>query len=237
LSGSYAAASALQREYVGTLTITIAYQAVLEDAATAAAEHDLDHVLIDDDGLVADTYGVSGTPAAVLVERDGSIATWGAGGERAIEELVEQALMPPPAAPGDPLPDLGARMLGGEEIRLRAFVGRETLFVFWNPSCGHCRQMHADLRRFEPEHTVGDTRLVIVSSGDTKTTSDEHFASLVVLDEGFTVGRAVGVPGTPSALLIDRQGRISADVVAGAEAIFALARRAPERLEVGYAGT
>jgi hypothetical protein len=79
LSGSYAAASALQREYVGTLTITIAYQAVLEDAATAAAEHDLDHVLIDDDGLVADTYGVSGTPAAVLVERDGSIATWGRG--------------------------------------------------------------------------------------------------------------------------------------------------------------
>ena len=48
--------------------------------------------------------------------------------------------------------------------------------------------------------------------------------SPVVLDEGFTVGEAFGANGTPSAVLVDEQGRIASSLVEGASAVLALAR-------------
>jgi hypothetical protein len=45
----------------------------------------------------------------------------------------------------------------------------------------------------------------------------------VVLDQGFTAGRAFGATGTPSAVLIDAQGRIASPVAVGAAAVLALA--------------
>ena len=47
--------------------------------------------------------------------------------------------------------------------------------------------------------------------------------SPVVLDQQFSVGQAFGVGGTPSAVLVDVEGRIASEVAVGAPAVLELA--------------
>jgi hypothetical protein len=47
--------------------------------------------------------------------------------------------------------------------------------------------------------------------------------STVVLDQEFATGQAFGTNGTPTAVLIDEQGKVATEVVAGAPAVLALA--------------
>jgi hypothetical protein len=51
-----------------------------------------------------------------------------------------------------------------------------------------------------------------------------EFRSPVVLDESFSVGRAFGACGTPSAVLIDEDGKIAFPLAVGTPAILTLAR-------------
>ncbi|MDQ3978273.1 MAG: hypothetical protein M3314_01800 [Actinomycetota bacterium] len=44
-----------------------------------------------------------------------------------------------------------------------------------------------------------------------------------MLDESFAAGRAFGAPGTPSAVLVDAEGRVASELVVGARAILELA--------------
>jgi hypothetical protein len=44
-----------------------------------------------------------------------------------------------------------------------------------------------------------------------------------LLDEGFSTGRKFGAGGTPSAVLVDGNGKIASDVAVGAPAVMALA--------------
>ena len=43
--------------------------------------------------------------------------------------------------------------------------------------------------------------------------------STTVLDQQFTAGRAFGASGTPSAVLVDAEGRIASEVAVGAPAV------------------
>ena len=45
----------------------------------------------------------------------------------------------------------------------------------------------------------------------------------VVLDHHFAAGRAFGASGTPSAVLVDAEGRIASEVAVGAPAVLDLA--------------
>jgi len=45
----------------------------------------------------------------------------------------------------------------------------------------------------------------------------------VVLDQHFAVGRAFGANGTPSAVLVDEEGKVASEVAVGAQAVLELA--------------
>lgn len=47
--------------------------------------------------------------------------------------------------------------------------------------------------------------------------------SAVVIDQGFNAGRTFGASGTPSAVLVDADGKIAANTAVGAPAVLALA--------------
>jgi hypothetical protein len=47
--------------------------------------------------------------------------------------------------------------------------------------------------------------------------------STVVLDQEFATGRAFGTNGTPTAVLIDEQGKIASELAVGAPGVLALA--------------
>ena len=48
--------------------------------------------------------------------------------------------------------------------------------------------------------------------------------STVVLDQVFSVGSTFGANGTPSAVLVDEQGKIASELAVGAPAVLTLAR-------------
>jgi hypothetical protein len=96
--------------------------------------------------------------------------------------------------------------------------------LFWDPAYGYSQQMLADLKAWEASPPAGAPRLLVVSRGEPETNRTVGLTSTTVLDQGFDVGRAFGAPGTPSAVLIDAEGRIASGVAVGAQEVMALAR-------------
>ena len=93
------------------------------------------------------------------------------------------------------------------------------------------QRMLEDLQAWETKPLKGAPQLLVVSTG---TVEDNRALSLrapVILDQGFSAGRQFGATGTPMAVLIDAQGRIASDVVAGGPAVLTLAN-APHQIKL-----
>jgi thiol-disulfide isomerase/thioredoxin len=220
-------AAGWQRELADELAIVLVSDGSPEEVRAEADEHALESVVIDKGGRLYEAFEASGTPSAVLIAADGTIASWIAAGSERIQQLVGQAVATDDEVEGLPIgteaPTLDLPTLDGESTSLAELRGRDTLLLFWNPDCGFCREMHDDLLAWETS-TDGDTpRLVVISSGDAESSRNESFRSRVLLDEDFSAGAAFHATGTPMAVLIDAEGRIASSVVGGADAVLALA--------------
>jgi len=215
-----------QRDHAERLSIVVASAGALEDIRAEAEELGLENVLHDEASRLSELFGAAGTPSAVLVTPEATIASWVASGQEWIEHLVEQTGEP---AGGEGLP-LGAEAPGlelpsltGELVPLASLRGRDALLVFWNPGCGYCRELHPELLAREAGANGEGPRLVVVSSGDEESTRAEGFSSLVLLDRDYRAGAAFGAHGTPMAVLLDAEGKVASHVVAGGDAVLELA--------------
>ena len=222
-----------QREHQDRVTVATMSSGDPEAIRAEAKEHGLDRVLVDHDLVVLESYQVSGTPSAVLISADGQIASYLASGSEEIEQLVKRALTTEENESGlpigSPAPELELTGLDGEPVSLTD-PGRDTLLLFWNPNCGFCRSMLDDLHAWEL-NTDDSLRLVVVSSGDVEDTREDGFRSTIALDPDYAAGNAFSAGGTPMAVLVDRDERISSRVVAGAAAVLKLAAMNSDRLE------
>jgi peroxiredoxin len=126
------------------------------------------------------------------------------------------------AAPAFELPDLDGKMVGLAQLR-----GTPTLLLFWNPTCGYCRRMLGDLQAWEAQAHPNALRLLLISTGSVEANRGLGLAAPVLLESGFSTGFAYGAKGTPSALLIDSQGKVASEVVVGAAAIMPMLNSAP----------
>jgi thiol-disulfide isomerase/thioredoxin/uncharacterized membrane protein YphA (DoxX/SURF4 family) len=221
---------AWQRDLEDQLTVAVICAGDREEARKESERGGLRLVLFDPDRRTYDAYLGAGTPCAVLVAADGSIASPLAAGAGAVRQLVARvSARHSPAQAGLPVgaaaPDLTLETLTGERMSLGALRGREVNLLFWNPSCGYCRQMHARLVEHERRLGADDARLVIVSAGDRDAIRAEGFASLVLLDGAFTAGAAFKAGGTPTGVAIDAGGRIASHVSVGADAVLSLIAR------------
>ena len=95
--------------------------------------------------------------------------------------------------------------------------------LFWNTGCGFCQQMLPDLKAWEEVSPGGAPRLLVVPTGTEEANRQMDLTSTVVLDQQFAAGRAFGASGTPSAVLVDAEGRIASEVAVGAPAVLRLA--------------
>jgi thiol-disulfide isomerase/thioredoxin len=224
--------AAWQAEHADRLTIAIANGGDPKASLAEAEAHGLERVLSDQELAVYEAYHAAGTPSAVLVAPDGTIASHVAPGTDWIEQLLARTLGDEEGDEGlpvgSPVPELVVPTLDGEPIAFTALAGQETLVLFWNPDCGFCNSMRDELLAWEQDTPAGAPRLVIVSSGDEASTRAEGFSSTVALDADFAAGSAFEAGGTPMAVLLDRDGRIASPLVAGAEDVFALAGRRTE---------
>ncbi len=220
--------AAWQRDHAETLSVVLVSDGAAEEVGAEAAEHELANVLLDDGHATYEAYEANGTPSAVVIAPDGTIGSWVVAGSEWIERLVEQTAAGDDGSEGLPIgaeiPSVELPSLEGEAVALSSLRGDDALLLFWNPDCGFCRSMHEDVLAWETSTNGVAPRLVVVSSGDAEGTRAEGFTSLVLLDESFEAGSAFGANGTPMAVLVDADGRIASDVVAGAEAVMELAK-------------
>ncbi|HEU4658413.1 MAG TPA: TlpA family protein disulfide reductase [Capillimicrobium sp.] len=203
-----------------------------EAVRAEAAGHELDRVLLDGDRAVAGSFEAHGTPAAVLVSADGTIAAGPAYGPEGVRGLHDRALaglldivhVEPGPRVGDAVPHVVLPALDGATVDLSEPRGVPSVVLFWNPGCGFCRDLREDLRAWEQRRAPGDPELIVLSAGAEATVRDEGFSGVVLLDDDFTAGDAFGASGTPMAVLIDAEARIASETVAGADEVLALLR-------------
>lgn len=174
---------------------------------------------------IADAYLCAGTPGAVLINADGAIGSPLAMGSDEIKALVAHATMPPPPKPGELAPEVELPDLAGNKLELKSFRGKPAVALFWNPGCGYCRNMLDQLKAWENNGGRDSVNLLIVSTGSVEDNRAQGFRSSVVIDSGFSVGNAFGASGTPSAIMVDNEGKVASMVVVGAEEVMKLLNR------------
>jgi thiol-disulfide isomerase/thioredoxin len=230
--------AAWQQEHAGKLAIAMISRGDVEANRSKAGEHGIRNVLLQKHHEVAEAYEVRGTPSAVLVRPDGAIGSAVAGGAEAIRGLVATATTAaavkvpiangtgsrpaPPDLVGKPAPNATLATLAGDEVALAAQLDGPTALLFWNPGCGFCNRMLDDLKALESNQPAGAPKIVVVSTGDAERNRSQGIASTVLLDQGFSLGRQLGATGTPSAVLIDAEGKVASRVGVGAPAALAL---------------
>jgi peroxiredoxin len=205
-------------------------------------EFGVSNILLQQDREVAESYRVAGTPSGVVVRPDGTVGSHIAVGADGIRQLVTSLVgsagpsgnghVPDPAAPpfavpvavpiGEPAPQVAISDLDGDPFDLSDYEGEATAVLFWNPQCGFCRQMLDDLKAWEQAPPEGAPKLVLVSSGSSETNRDMGLRAPIGLDDAFEVGRSFGAAGTPSAVLVDAEGRVASSVVVGAVEVLGL---------------
>jgi peroxiredoxin/uncharacterized membrane protein YphA (DoxX/SURF4 family) len=242
-----------QRDYAGKLTLAFISRGTLKANQSKANENRVTRVLLQRDREVSEQYQAIGTPSAVFIRTDGTIGSSVAQGADAIRALVAGAVglpmlktsssVTPTMLPitgngsakavsssqpvrlkiGDPAPTFTLPDLTGNSTKLADFKGNDILLLFWNPGCGFCQRMLEDLKAWEANPPTGAPKLLLVSTGSAEANQAMGLRSPILLDQNFSTGHTFNATGTPMAVLIDAQGNIASDVVAGAPAVLALA--------------
>jgi peroxiredoxin len=125
-------------------------------------------------------------------------------------------------APGFELPDLT-----GVRRKLSDFREHNVLLIFFNPQCGFCTKMVADLAALPAE--AGEQRAVpiVVTTGDAeenrKLVERYGIRCQVLLQEQMEVAAKYRAQGTPMGYRIDGAGRIASELAVGAEPLLRLA--------------
>ena len=84
--------------------------------------------------------------------------------------------------------------------------------------------MCPDLRDLETNSPADAPEILVVSEGMEEDNRQTGLLSPVVLDHDYRVGDVFGVEVTPSAVLVDVEGRLASEVAEGAKAVLKLAR-------------
>jgi peroxiredoxin/uncharacterized membrane protein YphA (DoxX/SURF4 family) len=200
-------------------------------------------LVLDQDFSTGRAFGARATPSVVLVDAEGKIASdvfVGASRVMALANgadprtLVSEAPVVPsrpprppiPATPlvekGDPVPAFKLNDLDGKKIDLAKQTSQPLALLFWDPACGFCQHLVDPLKEWEENPPDGAPQVVLVSEGSLEANRELGLQSRILLDEELVTRQAFAATGTPSAVLIDTDGRIASDVVAGGRAVLNL---------------
>ena len=126
----------------------------------------------------------------------------------------------PPSLSEQPIPVLRLTSPTGEQVQLRAMAhARAQLLVYVSPTCSTCHQLVPLVADWQ--ELLGaelDVRLVSIGSRADTAAAYPHQVDQMWFDEDLGYGQ-LGVPGTPTALLLGTNGTIAAGPAAGVPAI------------------
>lgn len=191
--------------------------------ASAAA-----HVLYDKELVLANAIGTLPTPSAVTISADGRVQSEVGIGQHGIEGLIAAITGTAPRK-ADSVPIVGRKFrsfdlpgLDGSRVTNAVFTGGPTLVLFWNTGCGYCAQMLPALRNWAQSRAVGAPNILLMSAGSAAEHAAMRLPATVALDDGFALGNGLGVPGTPSGVIVDGDGRFASEIAVGEAAIWKL---------------
>jgi len=126
------------------------------------------------------------------------------------------------------LPDLT-----GQTVTLEQFRGKRVLLVYWSPQCGFCDLIAPDLAQLQTDFQKRNVQLVLVSSADAEANrklAEEHGLKcpILLMKESESLAAFQNM-GTPSAYLLDEEGRVAKPLSVGANDVPDLAREAVNR--------
>src|SRR5215831_9846934 len=128
-------------------------------------------------------------------------------------------------APDFELPDLA-----GIRRKLSTFRGQDVLLIFFNPKCGFCTKMAADLAALPLEAGGGRAIPLVVTTGnadENRRFVEQHGIRCIVLrQERMEVAALYRAQGTPMGYRIDAAGRIVSELTVGTEPLLQMAANA-----------
>jgi peroxiredoxin len=156
--------------------------------------------------------------------------------------LLEGVAYEPPPEPvyampsgftvGEPLPEFRAPDLEGNEVALSDLRGRPVLLVNWSPRCGFCVNIAPELAELQPDLRRRGVEMVFLTFGEAEENRallQEHGLepTALLLEPG--ENEVFPGIGTPSAYLVDEEGKAASELQVGANMVPDLARTAAGR--------
>ena len=150
----------------------------------------------------------------------------------AIEESLERrgggaAPQTPGLPPGTQAPDFDLPDLAGTRHKLSEYRGKELLLVFFNPQCGFCTKIAAQLAALTFDGSNGSALPLVITTGDAEENRmliKEHgLRCPVLIQKEMEVASQYRASGTPMGCRIDVQGTIVSPLAVGGEPVLQLA--------------
>ena len=231
---------AWQNELKGKLNFVFISSGNAKENLDKLAGETSKQILLQKDKEVALTFGAQWTPTVVLVNANGTIASRAAVGDKAIRELIEMIKARIDSAEilliangdrrlteklGDDLPEFFETDVFDKIVASQDLRGKKTLVTFWSLTCGYCEQMLDDLRDWDKTKGADEPNLLLISQGETEPHRQLNLHSPIILDEDRRISKELGMNGTPSAVLINEDGKIVSETAVGADNIWSLIGR------------
>jgi len=223
-----------QNELKGKVNFVFLSSGNAKDNLDKLAGANLKQILLQKEREVSTQFGAQWTPTVLFVNSDGTIASRLAAGDKAIRELIDkikeqdfngESIFIGNGAQtklGANLPEFFESDVFDKSIASNDFLGKKTLVTFWSTTCPHCVNMLDDLRDWEKSKDTSEPNLFVLSEGEAEPHRTMNLQSPIVLDKDRKISKELGMQGTPSAVLINEDGKIVSETAIGAKQIWTL---------------
>ncbi len=235
-----------QRDLSAVMDLVLVGYAVGDAYRATIERHGINRAALPDASRyneVMDSAGAQAVPSLLVIGADGRLARPVAGGVDAIRAVNADLRANVPAAqgseaeltPGIPAisaepvvpetPPIGtpvARMLlsaaDGTPTDLSLVAGETdlTLLVFWRADCPHCQQLAPMVRAWRDGLDPDRIQVIAITPGDPTAVAMLGISDRTLADPDHAAHDRFGAIGSPSGILLDRQGRVASGLVAGA---------------------
>jgi peroxiredoxin len=179
----------------------------------------------DPDGSWARAFPASKQPATFLIDPAGKVV-WSHSGPvmgSSLADAIDKYLatggplrwqqLRPLAREGGPAPDFIFELEKGRVVPLRALRGASVVLVFWQSRLPYCLEELVHWERTARAGAGRGARILAISDGEDPQRAREvfkkgGFSSRLVCDPERRIGLAYGVRCWPTAIAIDRSGRV-----------------------------
>jgi peroxiredoxin/uncharacterized membrane protein YphA (DoxX/SURF4 family) len=195
-------------------------------------------ILLQKDREIADVLKTQWTPTAILINAKGMIASHPMAGDVAIRGLLEKIKSQNlddeflyvnsnesnenDIKIGQDIPEFELNDIKGKTLSAKDFKGKKTIVTFWSMTCPFCVDMMEELKDWEKVKGQDEPDLIVFSDGDPEAHEGLDLNSSVILDKDYKTAEKFGMNGTPSAVLINENGKIVSEIAIGAGQIWAL---------------